>query len=739
MCQFYTQSLSCVPLFGGKTMTKKNLLFCAVLMCVIGFPTMAKYCVKLPSCEELGYIFPYREGRRSIRCPFDTSKVLYLDYCQAYGLKSKPDSAAGTFQECVEEKADGTKINAGYYRYIRCNSGYTYESGNCVYSCSSNKDYPLAEAAEHCKTPAGSNVFSGVTCYTSSCATCDNGYDLDSDGSCVNCQADSSGLAYGLKICSADEIGNEEKRKVTCAGKTYYEECQIPPNCFNEYREVEKSVCSSGIQQSHLEDTGEYTERCIGTGYEFLRDTRCIRAADMTPYYQIQACNIGSCSGRKECPFDEGADGETACECGGKKYFKKCKRSCDNNADYPLNTPPQYCQTATASKVINGITCYAATCRSCETGYSLDTSGQCINCKADSSGATYGYYLCGSDKVGNENKDKKSCAGSTYYKECLVKETCFNEYREVPKSQCSTGILRSYLNSSNYYTQNCYTSSGYELDKSKSCVRKNDGLTYYDTQSCSNSGASCDGKKQCVKDEGADGETACECGGEKYFKNCKETCLYKYSKDSTCTSSGIRYSYQSGNGFSSFCDNGDELDPASKSCVRDGVTYYEKVKTCTSSGATCASYKSCSYGGTDGATTCACGGNTYYSACKDFCGGYIIDSTCPYGIRNHEPSDKDCLTWSKGYEVNTSSSSCTSEGKTVYKNIRQCTASGASCAGKLRCQNPGGEICSCGGELYGEYCLTQCNYEDTEESCKRQGKGFSLRCLSDSTAYGECV
>ena len=113
-------------------MSKKALLCCTVLLCGVSFSAMAKYCVKLPTCEELGYIFPARDGRRFIRCPFDTSKVLYLDYCQAYGLTSRPDEAAGATQECIEEKADGTKINTGYYRYTRCNTGYVYKSGNCV-------------------------------------------------------------------------------------------------------------------------------------------------------------------------------------------------------------------------------------------------------------------------------------------------------------------------------------------------------------------------------------------------------------------------------------------------------------------------------------------------------------------------------------------------------------------------------------------------------------------------------
>ena len=131
-------------------MLRKILFVCAVFVgCGAGSFAQAKYCVKLPSCEELGYIFPYKEGRRSIRCPFDTSKVLYLDYCQAYGLTSKPNDAAGAYQECVEEKADGTKINTGYYRYTRCNSGYTYQSGDCI------RRYNIGDIYYYNGTPIG--------------------------------------------------------------------------------------------------------------------------------------------------------------------------------------------------------------------------------------------------------------------------------------------------------------------------------------------------------------------------------------------------------------------------------------------------------------------------------------------------------------------------------------------------------------------------------------------------------
>ena len=133
-----------------------RLVLACLALCFSYNIALAKYCVKLPSCEELGYVFPYKEGRRQIRCPFDTDKALYLDYCQAYGIQGKPDETAGEYQECIEEKADGTKINTGYYRYTRCNVGYRYESGHCVrYSCNTPHTCLVGDVYLHDNEPIG--------------------------------------------------------------------------------------------------------------------------------------------------------------------------------------------------------------------------------------------------------------------------------------------------------------------------------------------------------------------------------------------------------------------------------------------------------------------------------------------------------------------------------------------------------------------------------------------------------
>ena len=113
--------------------------------CLLCSTAVAKYCVKLPTCEELGYIYSADKypNNRSIKCPFDTKKILLLDYCQAYGLTSC-DSTSGECDECIVEKADGTKSNSGYWRYTRCNAGYSYKSGECPPTEVDTSKYPLS-------------------------------------------------------------------------------------------------------------------------------------------------------------------------------------------------------------------------------------------------------------------------------------------------------------------------------------------------------------------------------------------------------------------------------------------------------------------------------------------------------------------------------------------------------------------------------------------------------------------
>ena len=183
---------------------------------------IAKYCVKLPTCEELGYIYSADKypNNRSIKCPFDTKKILLLDYCQAYGLTSC-DSTSGECDECIVEKADGTKSNSGYWRYTRCNAGYSYKSGECPPTEVDTSKYPFTqgelneEIGEVECVQSAQNIYCGYK-------SCNEGWNLNSG----NCIVHDCGSAYPYTTCDANG---------TC------EECKSGTN--TRYSEV---TCNSG-------------------------------------------------------------------------------------------------------------------------------------------------------------------------------------------------------------------------------------------------------------------------------------------------------------------------------------------------------------------------------------------------------------------------------------------------------------------------------------------------------------
>ncbi len=117
----------------------KKLAVCSALLLFCASAADAKYCVKIPSCEDLGYIYDGEmyKNSRTLKCPFDANYVMLLDYCQAYPHTGDGTSALmqerGEIEECkVTKIGNAAPVATGYYRFTRCNEGYYYESGDCV-------------------------------------------------------------------------------------------------------------------------------------------------------------------------------------------------------------------------------------------------------------------------------------------------------------------------------------------------------------------------------------------------------------------------------------------------------------------------------------------------------------------------------------------------------------------------------------------------------------------------------
>ena len=245
-----------------------RILIAGVLLCFSCNISFAKYCVKLPTCEELGYVFKAKDNRRQIRCPFDTDMALYLDYCQAYGIQGEPDSNAGEYQECIEEKADGTKINTGYYRYTRCNVGYTYKSGQCIES-TCDGFYSETNEIDNCAN-IGECQKGKDKVYK--CVECAEGYGFENNeciqtclftevtpiANCIDAPCRRAGVEYYDSICTTCSNGYTS-RGTSCVANTCDGYTSTTPNITG--CETVSSPCLSG-------STNKYKCDACSDGYE---------------------------------------------------------------------------------------------------------------------------------------------------------------------------------------------------------------------------------------------------------------------------------------------------------------------------------------------------------------------------------------------------------------------------------------------------------------------------------------
>ena len=143
--------------------------------------------------------------------------------------------------------------------------------------------------------------------------------------------------------------------------------------------------------------------------------------------------------------------------------------------------------------------------------------------------------------------------------------------------------------------------------------------------------------------------------------------------------------------------------------------------------------------------TCTdCLGKTYYDSCES-------EDVCTKSA-DTEWEDSTIFTTGGEYKVR---EYCTDPdtNRTLYYhaacNHTKTDLSGntAPCAGYFEGCETGlmasGKTCTCGGKTYYENCLKECNYEDTEESCRSQGLGFERKCYGSRDGktqiwYGEC-
>ncbi|MGN0912297.1 MAG: hypothetical protein ACI4OE_03240, partial [Alphaproteobacteria bacterium] len=348
----------------------------------------------------------------------------------------------------------------------------------------------------------------------------------------------------------------------------------------------------------------------------------------------------------------------------------------------------------------------------------------CVDCADENNLPTtsecYGLHLCEGARA-PEGETPCMCGSHTYYKKCMVNETCFSNKGDTYSA--NGGYCSDWTYDGRYATgiEKCTKVDGSKLYWHASCTQATD---------CEGKPGPAYGLTTCTGDKGIG--TPVECGGRKYFSSCE--CSY-----------GNGDTYSANGGYcSDWTYNGRYATDLEKCTKSDGSKVYWYA-SCTAA-TTCEGKPGPAYG----LTTCTgdkgvgtpveCGGYKYFSSCD-----------CSYGNGDtYSANGGYCSDWTYNGRYATDLEKCTkSDGSKVYW-YASCTAA-TTCEGKpgpayglTQCsygETAIGTVVKCGGYEYGTSCVrkVECSYDYTEEICTKDGKDFVQKCKdNDGKWWGEC-
>ena len=442
------------------------------------------------------------------------------------------------------------------------------------------------------------------------------------------------------------------------------------------------------------------------------------------------------CNDKTETPLDSGFSSEL-----GKCYvcdLKNCsqispigtyQKSCGENYD---DVP-----SSVTGKDGACVTCKKKTCEgrptSCATGFDFInqytddnnvTCGDCVDCTDESDGRIpcqkQGFYTCrGDGRVPDETSETCMCGGVTWYKRCLVEETCFKD----TVGYCYGTTDKEFAEEFTYVGERC---------------TKVDGTVVYDYIGCyTGSAPKCKGVKSKVagKVECLNGNigigTPILCGGKEFYDTCDvDPCI-----ESNVAENG-------GYCFASIYDYSDD----GYYYVKDKCT--KRNKTVVKLYANCTRDKDCegNRGPAYGKKICPdnkgsgdmveCGGKKYFDSCEETC-------------KTDYASYNGCIGTGGSSMYQTNMVKCTKlDGTKLYyyaecaSETKDCEGNDAPAKGLRICPYGtflGGKTVECGGYTYAEHCLTECNYEENAESCQEKGQTFNPKCKDNKDVWwGEC-
>ncbi len=346
--------------------------------------------------------------------------------------------------------------------------------------------------------------------------------------------------------------------------------------------------------------------------------------------------------------------------------------------------------------------------------------GDCVDCADENNlpttSACYGLHLCEGARA-PEGETPCMCGSHTYYKKCMVEETCTTQ----TKGSCYATTNKEYAEDHVFIGERC---------------KKVDGTPVYEYTLCWTGSSNCNGtyspvkdKVKCDKDKGVGTEIVC--GGNSYFDSCTEA---------QCNDSGVS---DNGGYCTAYTKDLSGYENLGTKCTKSDGTPIYLLASCTTD-KNCKGNPGLAYGKKEcpndsGTGEVSCGGKKYFDTCTESCNTDPLSNSNGYCY----------ASTTIGTSYYNAGTKCTmSDGTPVYykyfcsSETTDCLGGESPVKGWKTCPSgtvPSGETKECGGSTYAKKCVTECSYDYNEAMCTAAGKDFVQKCKdNDDKWWGEC-
>ncbi|KAL4454048.1 hypothetical protein ABPG73_009847 [Tetrahymena malaccensis] len=656
---------------------------------------------------------------------------------------------------------------------LSCNNGYYLNAsnqcqqcqapcGNCIdsstkcLSCTPVQNYTFDSSNNSC------NLICDTSCKTcslpnnsNSCLSCNNGYYLNASNQCLPCQAPCGNCIDSPTKCLSctpaqnytfDSSSNSCNLKCDSSCKT----CSLPNN---------SSSCLSCNNGYYLNASNQCQQCQAPCGNCIDSSTKCLSCTPAQNYTfdsSNNSCNLICDSSCKTCSLPNNSNSCLSCNNGyylnASNQCQQCQAPCGNCIDQPtkcLSCTPAQNYTFDSSNNSCNIICDSScktcslpnnsnSCLSCNNGYYLNASNQCLPCQAPCGNCIDSHTKCLSCTPAQNYTFDSSNNSCNLICDSSCK-TCSLPNNSSSCLSCNNGY---YLNASNQCLP-CQVPCGNCIDSPTKCLSCTPAQNYTFDSSNNSCNIICDSScKTCSQPNSSNNCLSCNNG---YYLNatnqCQQcqapcgNCIDSATKCLSCTSSQNYTFDSSNNSCNLICDSSCKtcsLPNNQNSCLSCNNGYYLNASNqCLPCQAPCGN---CIDSPTK-CLSCTPAQNYTFDSSNNSC-NIICDSSCK--TCSQPNSSNNCLSCNNGYYLN-----ATNQCQQCQAPCGNCVDSATKCLSCTPSQNYTFDSSNSSCNLICDSSCKTCSLPNNQNSCLSCNNGYYLnasnQCQQCQAPCGNCI